>query len=958
MRVASRVRTIACSLLVALVVACEKHGDEETQAELPIAAQRVVHFVDALEPVREFETPLSSLVAPTGFEEELVGGIDVGGGFRSYALSCPVGGELRVHREGDTGRIPLSEASSRAEASSNHSVFLPAYQEIRAEAFHAEGVYRERRARSPSYWFLAADESARIAIESDGSEVLARFVIQIARARSARIEVTVDGESVHAEEVEAGTAREIEVRRSLPPGVHEWSITARDPRELASSELRVLRVLGLELQRGGGDAVLVSAPEPIFAEYRPALPPSLVIHEHDGGTGELRAWSLGQPVEIRANVALHGIRVGSAQRPRLSAGETWRFTPPGGPMAMTYEAEAGSIELRQPSARLLPFLVESSTWPREDLVGDGPRAEELGRSLIRRVSCRFDRRMSFVLPPPSHATLDVTDGEAGVLRMALGIADDPRQEGESPRGERARLIVRWQDSGEVLLDQTVAHGDEWLDLEVQLPSTRPGALVLETETVDGAPGTVPLCIADPRTFAPDVEVERPNLLVYLIDTLRADALSSLGNERETTPALDALAADGYLFSECFSVASWTRPTVASLFTGLYPAHHGVISQFRPLPLDLVTLPELLRACGYSTWAGVANVQIDARNVQFEQGFLRFLTTRALGFENPEVQHESSARLLAERFLPWLARHGDEPFFLYLHSVDPHMPYWPEAEADRARFFPEYDGILAETEAIETRSLIQIGAQLGDEDLRFVRSVYDAEVAQQDAHVGWLLDELRSQGQLEQTILVFLSDHGEEFFEHGSFSHIGRLWDVHLRVPLLIWVPPRFREGLRAPGRIDAPVSIAELFATLLDLVGVEDVGPRQAGSFVHLLRAEEADDRESADAAQRSSARSVYARESEVLAALHLAPWKIIRRLHDGQVQHQLFHLTEDPGEQHDLAGERPEELERMRAALEAFERALDQGPHRSRIHDATDIEFSPQERARLEAMGYATSEH
>lgn len=311
---------------------------------------------------------------------------------------------------------------------------------------------------------------------------------------------------------------------------------------------------------------------------------------------------------------------------------------------------------------------------------------------------------------------------------------------------------------------------------------------------------------------------RPNLVFVLLDTLRADRTSAYGYGRATTPHLAALARRGTLFEEACASASWTWPSVASLFTGLSPEEHGVVDAVRSfLPQRLETLAEALQRAGFSTaaWSGSPLI-VPAK--QFDQGFEFFDASRQ-GFLR-------RADLLVPPALEWLASVRGQRFFLYLHLMEPHAPYIPLAEGRRL-FAPEvpaefdpYDMLAWQwdlrREGFDARGERRTDAVVPPREQRWTSELYDACAWSADHWVGVVLAKLAELGLEDETIVVVTSDHGEELFEHGLFAHAHALHRELVRVPLVVAGP-----GFEAGARVAGARSTDALAATLLARLGVE-----------------------------------------------------------------------------------------------------------------------------------------
>jgi arylsulfatase A-like enzyme len=301
--------------------------------------------------------------------------------------------------------------------------------------------------------------------------------------------------------------------------------------------------------------------------------------------------------------------------------------------------------------------------------------------------------------------------------------------------------------------------------------------------------------------------QRPNVVIYLVDALRADRLGVYGCERPLSPRLDDMAAEGITFTDVTAQSSWTKAAVASIFTGIWPREHGVNGPDDRLPDHLITLPEILSAAGYRSGAVVANAYVGK-----PFGFAR-------GFDSFEYLEHGQGRSedVHDRIVQWFDRRHDDdaPFFLYIHTIDPHAPYAPPRPYIET-FAPEVvDPTVGRVEIV--RGLV-LGSVEPSEDLgRDLRALYDAEVAANDAMLGRLIDLLEDQGELDDTLLIFTSDHGEAFGEHGTWTHGLDLYREVLDIPLVVRLP-----GAAAAGqRIESPVQHIDLLPSILASCGID-----------------------------------------------------------------------------------------------------------------------------------------
>lgn len=313
----------------------------------------------------------------------------------------------------------------------------------------------------------------------------------------------------------------------------------------------------------------------------------------------------------------------------------------------------------------------------------------------------------------------------------------------------------------------------------------------------------------PRRLA---AIDRPSVVFVNIETLRADAVSCYASGGAATPELDRLAADGTRVEECITVAPWTAPSVASVFTGLYPQSHGVTAHARSFLVDgLETLAERAQAAGVTTVAVSTNDAWVSERKNFDQGFESFL-----------LAPYANARQVVATFADWLADHRDLQFFAYLHLFDPHHPYNAPG-ADLLRYVPERLRGMDPAAAL-ARVQEAVGAAINgaapapapeSDDVQLLRGLYLGEVHYLDRQLGRLREALVAAGLERRVVIVVCSDHGEEFCEHGLIGHGSHCYVESVKVPLVFWGPG----GSVPRGKVlDGPVENASLYATILELL--------------------------------------------------------------------------------------------------------------------------------------------
>jgi arylsulfatase A-like enzyme len=422
----------------------------------------------------------------------------------------------------------------------------------------------------------------------------------------------------------------------------------------------------------------------------------------------------------------------------------------------------------------------------------------------------------------------------------------------------------------------------------------------------------------------------PNILLYIVDTLRADAVGSYGNERASTPSIDAFARRGVLFENAFANASWTRASVATLLTGLLPWHHGAESRQDRLSDSVPTLADIFARHGYTTALVTANPNA-GKAFGFARSFARSIELYArhdTGKVEP-AELVTSSDTITRKALEWIDE-VDEPFLLVVLAIDPHAPYTPPAR---------FDAQPAETDLPHvTGSLSSINRpDLSARDRARIRELYQAEVAFNDESFGALLAGLEERGLARNTVVALTADHGEEFWEHGRRGHGHSLVDELLRVPLVIAHPGDPR--LEADHRVSQPVQLTDIMPTLLDLAGLpippaldgRSLFPRSAADDIPLLAGVRLDEKD--------------------LVAARRPPWKLVWDRKTGT--RQLYRLDGSAPEREAIdpsATPEARQAERELLGLLEIAAATDRPGARARV-GVGEIPAAVQES--LRALGY-----
>lgn len=297
------------------------------------------------------------------------------------------------------------------------------------------------------------------------------------------------------------------------------------------------------------------------------------------------------------------------------------------------------------------------------------------------------------------------------------------------------------------------------------------------------------------------QARKPHVFFLMLDTLRADHLGSYGYPRDTSPNLDAFTKDATRYEFAMAAAPWTPASVASMFTGYYPTSHKVMppdgrtlakNEGFALGRDLTTMAEMLQALGYWTGAAVSNPWI-TKEFQFDQGFEQFVfKDRATA----EQVTRTAMRFIDQQLSP--ERESTQPLFIYMHYIDPHDPYNP----------PEpYREMFTGHQPLH-------GFEYPERMQQYI-NLYDGEIRYMDDWIGKFFDFLKERGLYQDSVIVVVADHGEQFMDHGNFGHGFKLFNSEIHVPLLIKSNRRGSQGRV----VEETVSHTDLLPTILELVG-------------------------------------------------------------------------------------------------------------------------------------------
>lgn len=449
------------------------------------------------------------------------------------------------------------------------------------------------------------------------------------------------------------------------------------------------------------------------------------------------------------------------------------------------------------------------------------------------------------------------------------------------------------------------------------------------------------------THAP-APANAPNVLVIVVDTLRADHLPAYGYDGGETPNLDRFAEDAVRYDQAFANASWTRPSFASILSGRYASSHGVMGKSDALPDEVTTLAEALRQGGYATHGWATNFNVNS-HYNFQQGFdsytfigpdnvlwaddasIKLLLMQVIrrGYETINARLGrvragtiyQDAEVVNAQLFSWLdTAPTDSPWFAFVGYMDPHDPYFPHP----------YDGTGYARAAHQHPDL---------DEARGLRDLYDGEITYWDQHFGALMEDLRRRGLYDDTLIIVTSDHGEEFADHGGFWHGTTLYDEQIHIPLFVKLPGNERAGTH----VSHWVQSIDLMPSILTRVGLDIPEGVQGGSL-------------------DEGTTRVYAEENHegnVLESVRVLrdfeEYKLITANAGnprGLDTVELYRMADDPGERENVAPSEQEVVQELMRSRDDARTAATVG-----AAESVSVEIGDDELSRLCPIGYVAAE-
>jgi len=467
-----------------------------------------------------------------------------------------------------------------------------------------------------------------------------------------------------------------------------------------------------------------------------------------------------------------------------------------------------------------------------------------------------------------------------------------------------------------------------LELRVSSFASSRARLALLSPAIFVEPSTAP--VAQPA-------IKARNTIVVMIDTLRADHCAPFNRKtRVRSPAFNALAEQGALFERFSAVEDWTKPSCATMLTGLYPDTHKIQTEGAKLPAKVKMISEEMQERAVATGAFIANGYVSGK-FGFERGWDRYTNYIREG-KKTDAEH------VFEDAIEWIEKVKDKRFYTYIHTIDPHVPYDPP-DAFLELYDPEpYHGPVHPRKTayhLEDIKKGKFNPTRRDKDR--ILALYDGEISYHDKYLGEFLKRLNGLGLMQDTLIMVVSDHGEEFWDHGSVGHGHQIHQELIHVPfLLIW-----------KGTIPEKVRIADnhdhgcMVPTTFDAMGLRPPDYLEGNSVLPVALGQ-----------QQSGPRAGFSSHQGHRQAVWSDQWKLLMR---GPVKIYLYDTDADPGCQNDQHRKRPITLAYMQALLGQFQGSSDKARWSSRESagkqkrqvEQEKVEMDDELRKQLENLGY-----
>lgn len=614
------------------------------------------------------------------------------------------------------------------------------------------------------------------------------------------------------------------------------------------------------------------------------------------------------------------------------------------------DVEGAEFEIE--SVRVIPLKEHLPTAP------SAPGWHGLGEIYRETIVSRTPERIVIDLDLPARPWLDLAYGtiEDGAVTFTVTV---------TAAGTEASVLkstVTTPDRWSTARLELSEYAGQSVTLSLGLDADDPGMLGYWGSPAVRNSGAMPdnNDVTEDRAALEDAGSKRPRaIILLLIDTMRRDHLKAWGYERNTAPTLTKLANEGVRFADNIAQASWTKVSVPSFLTSLYPSTHGIIDMPDRLPASVTTISEVFRDAGYATWQ-TSSVPFSGRLSNLHQGVDVLHERTSIG----ELDHSASktSRTYVDRLLEWAGDHNDVPFFAFIHAFDPHSPFEPYAPYDALWGTPE--GVAEFERANELwRGRIDdlpTQAQMDSTDVdqelyvQHERDWYDGSIRAADVEVARLLEGFEQLGIADETLFVLISDHGEEFLEHGHHFHGNNAYGEMMNVPLIMHWP-----GVLPAGTVvEQTTESVDMMPTVLELAGITPPEAAQGQSLLPLIV--DPDGVSDFGAIRRAAfSERVVAPAISFMGLPHdsysivLDGWKLIQNENQAEdwPEFELYDHEKDPINLNDVAENHPDIVANLSAELQTFREwavSLRPPPDTEAIESLSDEEI-----ARLRSLGY-----
>jgi arylsulfatase A-like enzyme len=482
---------------------------------------------------------------------------------------------------------------------------------------------------------------------------------------------------------------------------------------------------------------------------------------------------------------------------------------------------------------------------------------------------------ALIAPTPRSYSFYMHVPDGGSLTFAYGAA----------AAVEFRVAVHTDGDDERVLFRETATPDAWRDASVDLSEVAGRAVRLDLIT-SGPDARAGWGLPAVRTTTPAPErrriASRPKHVVLVVyDTTRADTFAAHDSDtRVKTPHYDALAERATAFTRAYNNEAWTRPSTATIVTGLYPDTHRAVYARDVLSDDIEFLSEHLKEHGFATAAVLGNSVLGDK-FGFNQGFDYYVN---------DGRTDDSADNIFGKSIAWIEQHHEQPLFLWIQSHDSHTPFEVDRKYSEPYYPGDYRGFIGSSFSKGNQVDLDKGRRkASDDDLAWARALYDGEATYQDEGFGKLIAKLDELGILDDTLILVTNDHGEEFGEHGGWGHGWTQHEEMLRAPLLVHYPPVFPQG----ASIDDIVEHVDIAPTIVALLGLPPMSNADGLSFAPLVTGRPIDRPRTVLAGLRDSQRTIV-----------VGRWKLI--VDSKGRRNSLYDLTADPGEAKNRAADAP----------------------------------------------------